>query len=67
VTKIQTLKKPSAEFKKLAAFNRTLEFSTVPQEVTQTAKLLTLDLIGVAAAASKLEAGRIARICRSCG
>ena len=61
MTKIQTLPTPSAEFKNLAAFNRTLNFAIIPEEVTRTAKLLILDLIGVAAAASKLEAGRIAR------
>lgn len=61
MTNIQTLQNPSAEFRNLASFSRALEFSGVPKEVTHTAKLLMLDLIGVAAAASKLEAGRIAR------
>ena len=61
MTNIQTLATASAEFKNLAAFSGALEFSSVPQHVTSTAKLLMLDLIGVAAAASKLEAGRIAR------
>jgi len=61
VTTIQTLQNPSAVFNNLAAFSRELEFSNVPEEVIRTAKLLTLDLIGVAAAASKLEAGYIAR------
>lgn len=61
MTNMQNLPDPSERFDKLAAFVRTINVANVPQEVIRTAKLLVLDLIGVVAAGSKLEAGRIAR------
>lgn len=61
MTNMQNLPDPSERFQKLAAFVRTISVSNMPREVIRTAKLLVLDLIGVVAAGSKLEAARIAR------
>ena len=57
----QTLPNPAPVFNQVAAFTNTIGFDAIPGHVTTTAKLLVLDLIGVLIAASKLEAGRIAR------
>ncbi len=61
MTDMQVLSNPSERFDQLALFARTINVADLPEEVTRTAKLLMLDLIGVVAAGSKLEAGRIAR------
>jgi 2-methylcitrate dehydratase PrpD len=61
MTEMQSLPQPSAAFDRVAGFIRGLEYKAVPAEVTHTAALLMLDLIGVLAGASKLDAGRIAR------
>jgi 2-methylcitrate dehydratase PrpD len=61
MTQMQKIPNPSKNFNRIAAFTQTLNISDIPPEVTHTAKLLVLDLLGVLAAASKLEAGRIAR------
>jgi 2-methylcitrate dehydratase PrpD len=61
MTSMQTLPLPAPAFEKVAAFTRELRFDDIPSEVTQTAVLLTLDLIGVLVAAEKLDASRIAR------
>ena len=42
-------------------FLKHADYVSIPTSVTNTAKLLTLDLIGVLAAAAKLDAGEIAR------
>jgi len=61
MTRMQNLPRPSARFDQLASFVRATGVSSLPQEVILTVKLLLLDLIGVLAAGSKLEAARIAR------
>jgi len=58
---MQKLPEPSARFDKLVAFTQAINITNIPKPVTRTANLLMLDLIGVMAAGSKLEAGRIAR------
>ena len=58
---MQKLSEPSARFDKLVAFTHAINITNIPRPVTRTAALLMLDLIGVMAAGSKLEAGRIAR------
>jgi len=60
MTDMQTLPSPSPVFQQVADFTTNTKFSDLPDDVIQTAKLLILDLIGVMAAASKLEAGTIA-------
>lgn len=61
MTQMQKIPNPSDNFNRIASFTQTLNITELPAHVTQTAKLLVLDLLGVLAAASKLEAGRIAR------
>jgi len=61
MTQMQNIPIPSYNFNRVAAFSQTLNSKDLPPDVTHTAKLLVLDLLGVLAAASKLEAGRIAR------
>jgi len=61
MTVMQTLPSPSAEFERVASFVRDTSAKNLPPEVINTAKLLILDLIGVLAAGSKLDAGRISR------
>lgn len=61
MTQMQNIPNPSEQFEQIASFTQTLEISELPLAVTHTAKLLMLDLLGVLAAASKLDAGRIAR------
>ncbi len=61
MTQIATLHSPSGAFNKIARFNADLRFEDIPDDVAQMAALYMLDLIGVAAAGSRLDAGRIAR------
>ncbi len=61
MTTMQTFAAPSVEFERVASFVRNASIANIPQEVIHTAKLLILDLIGVLAAGSKLDAGRISR------
>jgi len=61
MTKIATLDRPSGAFGRIAQFNADLRFEDIPEDVTRMAALYMLDLIGVAAAGGRLEAGRIAR------
>ena len=61
MTKIETLPSPSGAFDRLARFNTDLRFEDIPEGVSRMAALYMLDLIGVAAAGSRLEAGKIAR------
>ncbi|MEM8749674.1 MAG: MmgE/PrpD family protein [Pseudomonadota bacterium] len=61
MTEMQTLAEPSDCFEAVAKFVRNTDADDIPDRVLQTAKLLTLDLIGVLAAAAKLDAGVIAR------
>jgi len=61
MTQMQTIPNPSDNFLQIASFVQSLSIKGLPPQVTHTAKLLVLDLIGVLAAAGKLEAGQIAR------
>ena len=61
MTDMQTLQHATASFDAIAEFILGSTQQTFPQQTLATAKLLILDLIGVMAAASKLDAGRIAR------
>lgn len=61
MTQMQKIPNPSENFNRIAEFTQTLCIAALPADVTHTAKLLVLDLLGVLAAAGKLEAGRIAR------
>jgi len=61
MTQIATLDAPSGAFERIARFNADLRFEDIPADVTHMAALYMLDLIGVAAAGGRLEAGRIAR------
>ena len=61
MTEMETLAGPKPVFDTLNAWLRGLDAKTMPPEVMTTAKLLVLDLIGVLAAAHRLDAGRIAR------
>jgi len=58
---MQHLPNPSVRFDQIATFVHTINVVNLPPEVTRAVKLLLLDLIGVVAAGSKLEAGQIAR------
>ncbi len=60
MTVMQALKVPSPVFTRVAAFVEELSFARIPAEVRDFAALLVLDLIGVAAAAARLPAARIA-------
>ena len=59
MTNMQTLNGPAPAFEKIVRFM--VGSGELPEETLHTAKLYILDLIGVLAAASKLDAGRIAR------
>ncbi len=59
MTTHETMPKPGGAFGPFARF--VLEDGAIPVEVRETAALYILDLIGVAAAATRLEVGRIAR------
>lgn len=61
MTQMQHLPEPTATLHRVAQFNGATRFDELPGSVTQIAKLLLLDLIGVTAAASKLKAGELAR------
>jgi len=61
MTNMQTLNSPASSFEKIADFIEAARHQTPPENVLHTAKLYVLDLIGVLAAADKLDAGRIAR------
>ncbi|HLJ19808.1 MAG TPA: MmgE/PrpD family protein [Stellaceae bacterium] len=61
MTDFQSLPTPSPRFTQVAQFAKTLTLEAVPQPVTDFARLLVLDLIGVALAGSRVDAGRIAR------
>jgi len=61
MTQIATLNAPSGAFDRVARFNAELRFEDIPEHVTRMAALYMLDLIGVAAAGSRLDAGKIAR------
>lgn len=58
---MQSLRDTSPTFDKLSEFIDGLTFESVPTHIVDTASLLILDLIGVLAAASPMEPGRIAR------
>lgn len=61
MTLTQTLPEPPDSFAGISAFILGHPQQKIPETALHTAKLLVLDLIGVLAAADKLEAGRIAR------
>jgi 2-methylcitrate dehydratase PrpD len=61
MTAMQTLKEPSPVFIRVAEFVEGLSFERLPEPVANFAALLVLDLIGVAAAAARTPAARIAR------
>ncbi len=61
MTEMQTLPEAPAGFDIIADFILGTPQQSIPQQTLTTAKLLILDLIGVMAAATKLDAGRIAR------
>jgi 2-methylcitrate dehydratase PrpD len=60
MTAMQTLKEPSPVFNRVAEFVQGLSFEQLPEPVRDFAALLLLDLIGVAAAAARMPAARIA-------
>ena len=60
-TQMQSLPEPSKAFRSVATFVRDTRYDDLPDSVVQFAALLVLDLIGVAAAASRLAVSRIAR------
>jgi 2-methylcitrate dehydratase PrpD len=60
MTVMQALKEPSPVFARVADFVERLAFSRIPAEVRDFAALLMLDLVGVAAAAARMPAARIA-------
>ena len=57
---MQALKEPSPVFTRVADFVAGLSFERLPEAVRDFAALLVLDLIGVAAAAARMPAARIA-------
>ncbi|MCA8907397.1 MAG: MmgE/PrpD family protein, partial [Rhodospirillaceae bacterium] len=61
MTRMQSLPDPAPTFQAVADFALTTRFEDIPKPVTDFAALLLLDLVGVAAAATPLPAGRIAR------
>ncbi|MBI1385593.1 MAG: MmgE/PrpD family protein [Rhizobiales bacterium] len=61
MTEMQSLPEPSPTFGEVAAFVLQRQSNAFPPEVIAFARLLMLDLLGVAAAASGMDAGRIAR------
>ncbi len=61
MTKTQTLPNPPQSYESISTFILSYPQQKIPRKTLQTAKLLVLDLIGVLAAATKLEAGLIAR------
>jgi len=61
MTDMQTVGCPSPVFEKIAHFIEDASSANLPNDVLGTAKLYILDLIGVLAAASKIDARRIAR------
>ena len=60
MTVMQALQKPSPVFDRVADYVEGLTFAQIPPEVRDFAALLVLDLIGVAAAAARMPAARIA-------
>ncbi len=60
MTVMQALREPSPVFGRVADFVADLSFAQIPAEVRDFAALLVLDLIGVAAAAARMPAARIA-------
>lgn len=60
MTVMQTLKEPSPAFARVADFVAALSFERLPEPVANLVVLLVLDLIGVAAAAARMPAARIA-------
>jgi len=61
MTVVETLPVPTKTFLNVADFVFSLKFEDIPPSVTKTGALLILDLIGVLAAARKLDAAQIAR------
>ncbi|SFR50864.1 MmgE/PrpD family protein [Litoreibacter janthinus] len=61
MTEMEVLAGPKPIFDDLSKWLHGLDADALPVEVMSTAKLLVLDLLGVLAAAHRLEAGRIAR------
>ena len=61
MTTMQGLRRPAPAFERLADFSATVCFATIPVAVSDFATLLILDLIGVAGAATRMQAGQIAR------
>ncbi|RLJ59904.1 2-methylcitrate dehydratase PrpD [Litoreibacter meonggei] len=61
MTEMETLNGPKPSFSTVNEWLRGLNGDDIPPQVMTTAKLLVLDLLGVLAAAHKLDAGRIAR------
>ena len=60
MTVMQSLPEPSEIFNRIQAFTHDLTLADLPAEVPETAKLLILDLMGVMAAGSKMQAANIA-------
>ncbi len=60
MTVMQSLTEPSENFNRIQAFTHNLTLADLPTAVTETAKLLMLDLIGVLAASTKMQAAKIA-------
>lgn len=60
MTAHQTLSGPSPEFARVDAFVRDLNAADVPPDVFEMSALFLLDLVGVGAAASRLDASQIA-------
>lgn len=61
MTEMQTLPQPSPRFERVADVALSLGFDAIPSDVSDFASWLVLDLIGVAAAATRMSAGQIAR------
>ncbi|MEQ1614332.1 MAG: MmgE/PrpD family protein [Hyphomicrobiaceae bacterium] len=61
MTTMQALRQPAPAFERLASFWAETRFAGIPPAVADFAALLILDLIGVAAAATRMQAGLIAR------
>jgi 2-methylcitrate dehydratase PrpD len=61
MTRMQTLAAPAPAFEALWAWLDGLRYEAVPAASRDFAQLLILDLVGVAAGASKMRSGRIAR------
>lgn len=61
MTTFQALAAPAEMFERVATFTTGLAYEDIPAEVTDFARLLLLDLVGVTIAGTRVDAGRIAR------